>query len=430
MPWESIEQVPEQIRNHQHIPLTLEQANKWAEIFDAVQKEGIVENPGAIAWSTWMKLYKVSEDGKSWMKISEEQAICPECKNNRCISEKVFSSSMPRLYQLSEKDADRTGESELLMLFGTAIAEGEWKNVIFSEKVLKDALERVTNKRIDVEHEDETWSDVKGFIFKPKWNEKLKGIDVSGTIFDERVINWYKNNPNQKIGWSVKMSDDAKYDIKGDKKICTYFDIKGIALTLNPACKVCWVNESETVQLSSSENNNKISERGEKMVDETKTITEEQPKPELKEQPKEEIKKEAKAPVEAAEMPTPPGAVTTPPKEEVTAQDVTALTKMVSELMKRVEMLEKENSALSKEKELSETKTMVDGLISSGKLSEAKREAATIALNALSGNDAKNAFLSAVGDGNWKSSERGIVLSEEKKEEAPQFSEPVRNVIT
>jgi hypothetical protein len=357
---------------------------------------------------------------------------CPDCKEHTCVNDKMFSSSAPRLYQLSKEDAERTGESELLMLFGTAIAEGTWKDVVFPSKVLQEGIERLTNKRIDVEHADETWNDVKGFIFKPVWNGKLNGIDVSGTIFDERVINWYKQNPKQKIGWSVKMADDAKYEIIDGKKTCTYFNIKGIALTLNPACKVCWINDAETVQLSSSD---KLSDgRVSSMVDEKK---DEQPKEELKEQPKEELKTaEPKAPVEAAvgDKPT-DGAVTTPPKEEVTAPEAKpeteALMKKIEELMVRVEQLEKQNSSLSKEKELSDTKAMVDTLISSGKLSEAKREAATIALNALPSGDAKAAFLSAIGNGDWKSSERGLVLSEEKKKEAPiQFSEPERNVIT
>jgi len=86
---------------------------------------------------------------------------------------------------------------------------------------------------------------------------------------------------------------------------------------------------------------------------------------------------------------------------------------------------------LSKGKELTETKAIVDGLVNSGQLSEAKREAATNTLLALSNDKDRAAFLSTIGTENWKSSERGLVLSEEKKEEKPlQFSEPERSVIT
>jgi len=441
MPWETIEQVPEEVKVHAGVPLDINQANKWAEIYDAVVKEGIVENPAAIAWDAWHKLYQVSEDEKTWISIEKEPPVpeavppveettCSDCKSGTCTNDKVFSSSAPRLYQLAEEDAKRTGESELLMLFGTAIAEGEWKDVTFPAKVLQEGLERVTNKRIDVDHEDETWNDVKGFIFKPVWNSKLKGIDVSGTIFDERVINWYKANPEQKIGWSVKMADDAKYEIIGGKKTCTYFNIKGIALTLSPACKVCWVSQSETVQLSSS----KSLDVGDNMVDEK---PKEQPKEELKEQPKEEVKTvEPKAQLDAAkDTPTATGAETTPPKEEVKAPEQSEASapslKEFNELKAKVEQLEKQNSSLSQEKGLSETKAMVDNLITSGQLSEAKRESATIALNALPSGEGKAAFLSAIGTGNWKSSEQGLVLSEEKKADKPeQFSEPERKVIT
>jgi hypothetical protein len=421
MPWETIDQIPEQIKTHQDIPLTVAQANKWAEIYDAIKAQGVVENPAAIAWSTWTKIYKVSDDEKGWIEI-EKLSVCSECKTHTCTNPKMFSTSIPLLYQFNSINDLKAGESELLMLYGSAIAKGEWKDVVFTADILKSGLERVTNKRIDVEHDDETWEDVKGFIFKPKWNEKLEAIDVSGVIFDERVIAWHKKNPNQKIGFSIKMSDNAKYELINGKKTCTYFDIKGIALTLNPACKVCWITENEVVQLSSS----KFLDGGERMVE---PIKEDKPNAELK------AEKPVEAPIEAAETPAvKPGAETTPPKDEVKAPVKNADVPTMEEfnaLKAMVEKLVQENSSLTKGKELSETKAIVDGLINSGQLSEAKREAATKTLLALSSDNDRTAFLSIVGDGNWKSLERGLVLSEGKKDEKPlQFSEPARNVIT
>ena len=67
MPWSNIEDVPDQVKTHNGIPLTLKQANKWAEIYDALVKQK-VENPAAIAWSTWSKVYEPNPDKTGYVK--------------------------------------------------------------------------------------------------------------------------------------------------------------------------------------------------------------------------------------------------------------------------------------------------------------------------------------------------------------------------
>ncbi len=44
------------------IPLTLEQINQLAEIYDAVKKAGTADNPMAVAWYQWKQLYKKKDD--------------------------------------------------------------------------------------------------------------------------------------------------------------------------------------------------------------------------------------------------------------------------------------------------------------------------------------------------------------------------------
>ena len=163
-----------------------------------------------------------------------------------------YSMPKPTLITLSDEDAERTGVTKVLVVSGTLLAEGDWKGAGYSEKVINDSLPRATNLRIDIEHADETWEDVKGFNYKPRWNGELKGIDVGGIIFDERVVEWAEANPDARIGISAKLSKDTKYEMVDGKKNCTYLGYKGMALTLAPACKVCWLTSMKVVELSSN----------------------------------------------------------------------------------------------------------------------------------------------------------------------------------
>jgi len=66
MPWPKIEDVPANLRKHKGAPLTIEQANKWAQIFDALKANASVREPAAAAWSTWEEIYEL-KDG-AWAK--------------------------------------------------------------------------------------------------------------------------------------------------------------------------------------------------------------------------------------------------------------------------------------------------------------------------------------------------------------------------
>ena len=53
------------------VDLTLSQINRLAEIHDAVKKAGTADNPMAIAWTQWKKLYKKQVD--KWVELSGNQ---------------------------------------------------------------------------------------------------------------------------------------------------------------------------------------------------------------------------------------------------------------------------------------------------------------------------------------------------------------------
>ena len=350
-----------------------------------------------------------------------------------------FSAVTPKFEQLSEAEAERTGRTDLLMVDGTAIAEGFWKNTDFTADVVKDALERAGGLRIDVEHEDESWEDVKGFNYKPRWNDAINGIDVSGAIFDEKVIDWYKRNPDTKIGLSVKLNDKATFKEINGKKTCTYLDFKGITLTLNPACKVCWLKSAELVKLSSSDE----TDGGNEMAEKQKTPEELAAEKKLEEEKIAEEKKIADAKLEAEKKLAEEKATDEELKKQEEAATAKAeaakptaldaeIEKRFSDMQTEINTLKTANATLSTERGLSETKAMVNGLIESGSLSEAKREGTTKVLMALSSDEDRAAFLNTIGGQDWKAGEKGLVLSEEKKadDKELEFSEPVRGVFS
>jgi hypothetical protein len=72
MPWTKIEDVPASILKHKGATLTLEQANKWGEIFDSLKENSNVSDPAAAAWSAWEEIYEL-KDGQ-WVAREREAA--------------------------------------------------------------------------------------------------------------------------------------------------------------------------------------------------------------------------------------------------------------------------------------------------------------------------------------------------------------------
>ena len=61
MPYDSLKDVPDSMKTHKDIALTLPQVNKLAEIYDAVKENPDVDEPMAVAWSQWEDLYEIKD---------------------------------------------------------------------------------------------------------------------------------------------------------------------------------------------------------------------------------------------------------------------------------------------------------------------------------------------------------------------------------
>jgi len=72
MPWNTMKEVPDSIAKHKGASLTIEQANKWASIYDALKGNENIASPAGAAWSAWEEIYELS-DGK-WVARKREKS--------------------------------------------------------------------------------------------------------------------------------------------------------------------------------------------------------------------------------------------------------------------------------------------------------------------------------------------------------------------
>ncbi len=101
MPWSSLDEVPDQVKEHKGIPLTLKQANKWGEIFDALKAQGDVTNAAAVAWSTWGKIYE-EQNGK-WV-IRDQVNMSKELATEDLKAVEVFKVGEWNGHNITEED--------------------------------------------------------------------------------------------------------------------------------------------------------------------------------------------------------------------------------------------------------------------------------------------------------------------------------------
>lgn len=84
-------------------PLTLSQINKLADIYDSVKAQGNVDNPMAVAWTTWKKIFK--KEGNKWVKVEKKEYDLPNTVNINNVE--IFSSmEKPNGDKYTEKDLE------------------------------------------------------------------------------------------------------------------------------------------------------------------------------------------------------------------------------------------------------------------------------------------------------------------------------------
>jgi uncharacterized C2H2 Zn-finger protein len=163
---------------------------------------------------------------------------------------------------------DATG----LVMTGVALAEGIWKNVVYSSDEIKKAADQLIGKPIKIEHgQDKEFGDLTvGEVIEAKWDELLKALKFKAKVTNPKAIDYVNAGRFKAVSMSTWMD---KIPI-GQEGIKMGLDYKFAELSLveNPACDRCFIFHCE--KLSKMEKDLK-EEKKENIVGEIKMEKEE-----------------------------------------------------------------------------------------------------------------------------------------------------------
>lgn len=246
MPWTSIGDVPPQVKTHKGIPLTLSQANKWSSIYDALKGNPKLENPAAVAWSTWEKLYSI--EGGKWVtrKKDEDKAEfnceclkcgkkittdkhcvdikCPECGGEmRRVerpgpgkSDRSFMEEVVFIIDSAVKVSSKEGENTIV--HGVAVTLNVSNNHRFPEKVLDRDIGTLIGQPLVEGHSmwpmDVEVKDMYGMVIDAWYNREEKYAEFYAEVWDENYKIVLDKMPHR-VKFSVAFQHD--FDVEKDE---------------------------------------------------------------------------------------------------------------------------------------------------------------------------------------------------------------------
>lgn len=211
MPWSSIDEVPARVRTHKNAKLTLAQANKWAEIYDAIKNDPKIDNPAAVAWSSWENLYKM-EDGK-WVSKSEGSKTESEKKSRKDYMESVVFMSD----SFKVQSDDSTGNK---IVHGVAVTTNVSNNHRFPEDILERDIGTLIGQPLVEGHsifpDDVEVKDMYGMVVDAWYDRENKRAEFLAEVWDENYKIVLDKMPHR-VKFSVGFCHD--YDVEEDTNI-------------------------------------------------------------------------------------------------------------------------------------------------------------------------------------------------------------------
>jgi len=189
------------------IPLTLEQINRLAEIYDALKNAENLDNPMAVAFTQWKREYKKQLNQNRWVRIEKVEE-----KGSNTFSNEEDITSNKNWIRVARKDqVSGKPEGRRIRLTESALqkSEGTWKG----GKVLINHKEKINHKIKDAKY-------ISPFLYM---------------LFDDETRKLFKNTDAS--GWSVVFDGDSLvYDADGN-----IIDGKGTGISIlypphRPSC--------------------------------------------------------------------------------------------------------------------------------------------------------------------------------------------------
>jgi hypothetical protein len=216
MPWSKMKDVPPAIQKHKGASLTIEQANKWAQIYDALKGNSTMHDPAAGAWSTWEEIYEL-KDG-AWTTRARVAA-----ESMLYVEEQSFAEGMSD--SIVEKDKDGLPSKIRVMV----IQEGEarTKRRVYPKEPLQKlaASNMLDNVKMYDQHVEGS-EKVPGAIYKARSMRDYLSYIMPGSAKFEEGIKTKAGNLVNGITAVVKLIDrDFKY------KVSEAAETMGLSLT-------------------------------------------------------------------------------------------------------------------------------------------------------------------------------------------------------
>jgi len=180
MPWSRLEDVPAQVRKHKDVPLTLEQANWVAEMADALEAEGKVDSPWAVAWAQFEKRYVVR--GGRWVRRATEGSEVAMAEWSRAYINDLKDEDFLYVEPGGEKDETDRTVPRTLRHFPYRNAQGE-----IDLPHLRNAIARIPQSNLSADLKKRLQAKARRILAEEL---KRRGIETSEPVvyFDDEEV--------------------------------------------------------------------------------------------------------------------------------------------------------------------------------------------------------------------------------------------------
>lgn len=185
MPYENMKDVPDHLRKHQGVPLSLSQVNHWAEIYDSIKDDESLDEPAAVAWETWGQSYTKRDE--KWVEDKSSRKLENRMRW-RASFEKVDKPDKPFS---SIWKANHERYPFVARVIDTTVNANRWA---IPESEIDNVISQLAGKQLRIDHSNNKVRNIIG-VFSEAWQDPddETSILAKGWIDDEYVAKLVHN---------------------------------------------------------------------------------------------------------------------------------------------------------------------------------------------------------------------------------------------